>query len=108
MRKLITLATLVASTLVVAPAPAPASAAIRCPTPYPKYELPFHASGTTCKVAQDVARHAGPCDGHFRVDGYTWTCAVYSRAHDHTYCRFTGHKGGHTALVWITNRYPVS
>jgi hypothetical protein len=104
MRKLtliITLATLGLATPV-------ASAAIRCPSVYPQADFPLHASGTTCHVARDVERHAGPVVESFRVDGYTWRGVVYSRAHNHTYFRFTGHRSGHTATVWITNRFPVS
>ena len=107
MRKVLIIAVAVSAFLAL---PAISSAAVTCHSTYPAYDLPLHAGGTNCSVAQDVERYATGEWAHakWQIDGYTWSAALYSRAHNHTYFRYTGHRHRRTATVWITNRYPVS
>jgi hypothetical protein len=108
MKRIIT-ATALAAALALSLSPAIASAATKC-SPGSKFELPLHESGTSCRVARDVDRWFGGhewWDAAPRIDGRVWRGTLYSRAHDHTYFRFTTHTHG-TANVWVTNRYPVS
>ena len=89
---------------------ASAAKIVTCPSLYPRYEFPLQERGTTCRVARDLDRYAATHDfvilnipGH-KLDGYQWRAGISSRAHGHTYFRFTS--GLRT--VWITDRGEVS
>ena len=103
MRKVVIIADAVSAFLAL---PAISSAAVGCHSTDPAYDIPLHASGTNCSVAQDVERYATGerANAKWHIDGYTWNAALYSRAHNHTYFRYTGHRHGRTATVWIANR----
>lgn len=73
----------------------------------PNFVLSLHETGVTCKIARDVEtyslRHETLPFFVWKIDGHRWHGTLFSRAHGHTYFRYTSPAG----IVWVTIRLPV-